>query len=60
MLHAGDKLALRCTYDNSMFNRRLAAEYRERGLAPKEVVLGPDKLDEMCMFIPRVLVPAGP
>ena len=58
-LHAGDKVGLRCTYDNSMLNRRLAEEYRARGLPPMDIVLGQDKLNEMCLFIPRVLVDAN-
>ena len=59
MLHAGDKLDLRCTYDNSMLNRRLAEEYRNRGLPLRDIVLGKEVLNEMCMFLPRVLVEAS-
>jgi len=58
VLHAGDKLALRCTYDNSMGNERLATEYRARGLTLSEIVLGEKTTDEMCLAIPRVLLPA--
>jgi hypothetical protein len=52
----GDKLKLRCTYDNSMMNRRLAAEYKARGLQPIDLKLGEQTLDEMCLFIPQLLV----
>ena len=54
-LEPGDKLTLRCTYDNSMNNRRLGPEYKARGLVPKDIHLGEQTLDEMCLFIPQVL-----
>jgi Copper type II ascorbate-dependent monooxygenase, C-terminal domain len=55
MLEPGDKILLRCTYDNSMQNRRLGAEYKARGLVPMDIYLGEQTLDEMCLFIPQVL-----
>ncbi|MDB4934632.1 MAG: hypothetical protein JWP87_1604 [Labilithrix sp.] len=54
-LAAGDKIKVRCTYDNSMFNRRLAAEYKARGLVPMDLKLGEQTLDEMCLVIPQLL-----
>jgi hypothetical protein len=39
-----------------MQNRRLAAEYRARGLQPMDLVLGEQTLDEMCLVIPQLLV----
>jgi hypothetical protein len=55
VLEPGDTISLRCTYDNSMQNRRLGAEYRARGLVPMDIHLGEQTLDEMCLFIPQVL-----
>lgn len=55
-LEPGDKLKLRCTYDNTMQNRRLAAEYRARNLQPMDLTLGEQTLDEMCLVIPQLLV----
>ncbi len=46
----GDVLNLSCTYDNSMSNRFVAEALREQGLdAPRDVVLGEETLDEMCL-----------
>jgi mono/diheme cytochrome c family protein len=48
----GDVLELRCTYDNSMQNRFVAAALSEQGLsAPRDVTLGEETLDEMCLGI---------
>jgi hypothetical protein len=55
-LQTGDKLNLRCTYDNSMQNRRLATEYQARGLSPQPLTLGEQTLDEMCLVIPQLLI----
>lgn len=55
-LDPGDKIRLRCTYDNSMANLRLGAEYRARGLQPIDLGLGEETLDEMCLVIPQLLV----
>jgi hypothetical protein len=54
-LEPGDKITVRCTYDNSMHNRRLAAEYKARGLVPADIKLGEQTLDEMCLVIPQLL-----
>lgn len=51
----GDTITLRCTYDNSMANRRLGPEYEARGLVPLDIHLGEQTLDEMCLFIPMLL-----
>jgi hypothetical protein len=45
----GDKLRVRCKFDNSMMNRRLGQELWERGLQPRDLFLGDETLDEMCM-----------
>lgn len=55
-LEPGDRLKLRCTYDNAMKNRRLAAEYAARKLQPMDLTLGEQTLDEMCLVIPQLLV----
>jgi Copper type II ascorbate-dependent monooxygenase, C-terminal domain len=57
-LEPGDKIKLRCTYDNSMSNRRLGTELKERGLSPIDIHLGEQTLDEMCLVIPQLLVKA--
>jgi hypothetical protein len=55
-LEPGDKIKLRCTYDNSMANRRLGPEYKARGLTPMDLHLGEQTLDEMCLVLPQLLV----
>lgn len=55
-LEPGDRIKLRCTYDNTMKNRRLAAEYAARKLQPMDLFLGEETLDEMCLVIPQLLV----
>lgn len=55
-LQEGDRIRLRCTYDNSMSNRRLAKELTARGLQPMDLHLGEQTLDEMCLVIPQLLV----
>jgi hypothetical protein len=48
----GDVLDLRCTYDNSMENPFVQAALVEQGLAsPRDVSLGEETLDEMCLGI---------
>lgn len=60
ILRPGDTLALRCRYDNSMRNPGVRRALRERGLsAPTDVALGSGSLDEMCVAIIGLLVPAG-
>jgi hypothetical protein len=49
---AGDILKLRCSYDNSMQNPFVATALAEQGLsAPRDVVLGEETLDEMCLGV---------
>jgi hypothetical protein len=55
-LEPGDKVRLRCTYDNSMANRRLGPEYKARGLSPMDVHLGEGTLEEMCLLVLQLLV----
>lgn len=55
-LEPGDKIKLRCTYDNAFTNRRLATELKARNLTPTDIHLGEQTLDEMCLVIPQLLV----
>lgn len=49
---AGDELYLRCTYNNSMSNPFVVQALAEQGLgAPKDVHLGEETLDEMCLAV---------
>lgn len=49
-LHAGDKLDLRCTYDNTTDNPYVVQALKDQHLsAPKDVSLGETTLDEMCL-----------
>ena len=58
-LRPGDRVMMRCTYDNSTSNLTLAAALKEQGLdAPKDVVIGEQTLDEMCLAALYVLYPA--
>ncbi len=52
----GDVLTVRCTYDNTMMNKRLGAEYQARGLTPMDLHLGEQTIDEMCLAIPQLIV----
>ena len=57
IVHAGDDLYMRCTYDNSMANPFVAQALSEQGLdAPKDVHLGESTLDEMCLGVFAVAV----
>jgi len=52
LIKAGDVLNLRCNYDNSMQNANVANALVEQGLSePRDVVLGEETLDEMCLGI---------
>ncbi len=56
-LDPGDKILLRCTYDNTMDNHRLRAELvARRHTATSDIYLGEQTLDEMCLVIPQLLV----
>ncbi len=49
-LEPGAVLALRCTSDNSLSNGFVQAALREQGLTkPRDVALGEETLDEMCL-----------
>ncbi len=56
----GDVMTIRCTYDNTLDNPKLAASLAEQGLSqPQTVRLGETTLDEMCLA-PAVLLAAVP
>ena len=60
-VQAGDLLQLRCRYDNSMQNRFVASALAEQGLKePREVRLGEQTLDEMCLGVFGIAIPARP
>ncbi|MEI9935617.1 MAG: hypothetical protein WDO69_00200 [Pseudomonadota bacterium] len=59
-ISAGDKLGIRCTYDNTMANQKVAASLLEQGVAaPRPVSLGETTLDEMCLVSVTALYPAA-
>jgi hypothetical protein len=58
-INAGDKLNIRCTYDNTMANQKVASSLLARGIAaPRPVSLGESTLDEMCLVSVTALYPA--
>ena len=58
-LMPGEKLNVRCTYDNTLGNSQLAGSLAEQGkTAPSDVALGETTLDEMCLANLTVLYPA--
>ena len=53
----GDKVSLRCTYDNSLANPAVVKALAEQGLSePQDVKLGEATLDEMCLGVFGVAV----
>jgi len=57
-LQAGDKIKLRCTYDNTMDNAHLAADLSAQHRAVAPVLLGEETTNEMCVTLPQLLVKA--
>jgi len=54
----GDRLYMRCTYDNTLANPGVAEALAQQGLdAPIEVRLGEETLDEMCLGIYGIAYP---
>lgn len=48
---AGDRLTMRCTYNNTTSNPFVQASLKSQGLtAPHDIVLGDETLDEMCLW----------
>jgi hypothetical protein len=57
-IDTGDKIKLRCKYDNSMQNPRLRDSLLSIGhTATEDIHLGEATLDEMCLVIPQVVIP---
>lgn len=55
----GDKIYLRCSYDNSMNNPYVVEALKDQGLdAPIDVVLGEETLDEMCLGVFGIAIPS--
>ncbi len=55
-LNARDTLRLRCTYDNSLANPGVQEALQDQGLSePRDVYLGEETLDEMCLGVFGVL-----
>lgn len=51
-LHGGDKLRMRCVYDNSMKNPFVVTALEQQHLStPRDVYLGETTLDEMCLGV---------
>ncbi len=56
-LDTGDKIKLRCTYDNTMENPRLREVLVSVGrTATNDIYLGESTLDEMCLVIPQIVI----
>jgi hypothetical protein len=57
-IQGGDKLYMRCIYDNTLANPGVAEALQQQGLSePIEVVLGEETLDEMCLGVYGIAVP---
>lgn len=55
----GDTLTLRCTYNNSLSNSAIAHALKQKGLdEPVDLALGEETLDEMCIAMLGLAVPA--
>jgi len=55
-LSGGDSVTMRCTYNNTMSNPRLATSLMQQGLtSPHDVHLGETTLDEMCLGVFGIL-----
>lgn len=56
----GDRLTLRCTYNNSTTNPFVREALADQGLkAPRDVELGEETLDEMCLGVFGIAFPRG-
>ena len=56
-IETGDKLKLRCTYDNTMQNPRLRDSLLAVGqTTTTDIHLGESTLDEMCLVLPQVVI----
>jgi len=60
VISPGDKLQVRCTYDNTMQNPKIVGALQQQNLpAPRDVVLGETTLDEMCLAVITGLYPVA-
>jgi hypothetical protein len=54
----GDTLKFHCEFDNSMKNKFVVKALQDQGMtAPKNVILGEDTLDEMCLSLMGISYP---
>ncbi|CAN5447127.1 hypothetical protein BH09MYX1_BH09MYX1_61950 [soil metagenome] len=57
-VRALDELSIKCTYDNTLQNSAVASALKAQGMSqPKDVVLGEQTLDEMCLGVFQLLTP---
>jgi hypothetical protein len=57
-INDGDTVHVRCTYDNTLGNKAIAAALAVRNMtAPVEVRVGEDTLDEMCLSLMGISYP---
>lgn len=49
LVKGGDQLRVKCTYNNTLDNKALAAELKVQNASLKDVGLGEETLDEMCL-----------
>jgi hypothetical protein len=60
VISPGDKLQIRCTYDNTLQNPKIVSALQQQNLqAPRDLVLGETTLDEMCLAVMTALYPAS-
>jgi hypothetical protein len=59
LLAPGDRLTIRCTYNNTMENEALARALSEQDVPePVDVTMGESTLDEMCLSAVQLVTPA--
>jgi hypothetical protein len=52
----GDKIKVRCTYDSTTSNAALTRAWSDAGQSPKDITLGEQTFDEMCLMLPQLLL----
>jgi hypothetical protein len=56
VLEAGDKIRVRCSYDNSPSNQQLFNAWAAARATPNDIYLGEQTFDEMCLVLPQLLI----
>jgi len=60
VISKGERVWMRCTYDNSLDNPDVRQALAEQGLdEPQDVYLGDETLDEMCLGLFGIVAPVG-